>query len=71
LYALLVQVGSQTPIYAINSEHSSLRERNEQQRRRVDDVLTERLQLEQKTKQVLALKQRFKLLAVQKRDINI
>lgn len=47
-----MQVGSQTPIYAIKQEQEVLRERNEQQRRRVDDVLTERLQLEQKAKGV-------------------
>jgi len=48
---VLDKVGSQAPIYAINAEHAELKQRNEQQRRRVDDVLTERLQLEQKAKQ--------------------
>ena len=46
------QVGSQTPTYTITSEHAELKERNDQQRKRVDDVLTNRLQMEQKTKQV-------------------
>ena len=48
---VLDKVGSQTPVYAINSEHQQLKERNDQQRRRVDEVLTERLQMEQKAKQ--------------------
>lgn len=46
------QVGSQTPIFLIQQEHTSLRDRNEQQRKRVDEVLTERLNLEAKAKQV-------------------
>ena len=46
------QVGSQTPVYAVNSEFAALKDRNEQQRRRVDDVLTKRLQLEKRAKEV-------------------
>ncbi|KAG2495583.1 hypothetical protein HYH03_006183 [Edaphochlamys debaryana] len=48
---VLDKVGSQTPIHQIQQEHSALRERNEQQRKRVDEVLTERLNLEAKAKQ--------------------
>ena len=48
----LLQVGSQTPVYAVNAEHGTLKERNELQRRRVDDVLTKRLQLEKRAKEV-------------------
>ncbi len=48
----IAQVGSQTPVYAVNSEFGALKERNELQRRRVDDVLTKRLQLEKRAKQV-------------------
>lgn len=47
-----LQVGSQAPVYVIQQEMSSLRDRNDQQRKRVDEVLTERLNLEAKTKQV-------------------
>ncbi|KAG1670889.1 hypothetical protein FOA52_000391 [Chlamydomonas sp. UWO 241] len=47
----LDKVGSQTPVYSIKEEQAELKTRNEQQRKRVDEVLTERLQLEQKTKQ--------------------
>lgn len=50
--AVALQVGSQTPIYMIQQEHSALRERNDQQRKRVDEVLTERLNLEAKAKHV-------------------
>jgi len=46
----LDKVGSQTPVYAITAEHAEIKSRNDQQRKRVDEVLTERLQLESKTK---------------------
>lgn len=46
------QVGSQTPVHLITAEHVGLKERNEQQRKRVEDIVSERLQLEQKVKQV-------------------
>ncbi|GIL44084.1 hypothetical protein Vafri_1639 [Volvox africanus] len=48
---VLDKVGSQTPIFMIQQEHTALRDRNEQQRKRVDEVLTERLNLESKAKQ--------------------
>lgn len=48
---VLDKVGSQTPIYSITADQNALKERNDMQRRRVDDVLTERLQLEAKIKQ--------------------
>jgi intraflagellar transport protein 74 len=44
------QVGSQTPTYLIQQEHAALLQRNEAQKRRVDEVLTERLALEEKTR---------------------
>ncbi|GAX82423.1 hypothetical protein CEUSTIGMA_g9851.t1 [Chlamydomonas eustigma] len=47
---VLDKVGSQTPIYAINAEHNALKDRNEQQRRRVDEILTKRLQIEKRAK---------------------
>jgi intraflagellar transport protein 74 len=47
----LDKVGSQTPVYSIKEERDALKTRNEQQRKRVDEVLTERLGLESKTKQ--------------------
>jgi hypothetical protein len=52
--SVCVQVGSQAPVYVIQQEMTGLRDRNEQQRKRVDEVLTERLNLEAKTKQVRA-----------------
>ena len=42
-------------MYAVNSEFAALKDRNEQQRRRVDDVLTKRLQLEKRAKEVSAM----------------
>lgn len=48
------QVGSQTPTYAIQQEHAHLRESNEAKRKRVDEVLTQRLTLEQKGRQAEA-----------------
>eukprot|EP00798_Chlamydomonas_sp_ICE-L_P011195 gene11195-18812_t len=47
---VLDKVGSQTPIYSINADQAALKERNDIQRKRVDEVLTERLQLESKAK---------------------
>eukprot|EP00197_Chlamydomonas_leiostraca_P011457 CAMPEP_0202869542 /NCGR_PEP_ID=MMETSP1391-20130828/12512_1 /ASSEMBLY_ACC=CAM_ASM_000867 /TAXON_ID=1034604 /ORGANISM="Chlamydomonas leiostraca, Strain SAG 11-49" /LENGTH=623 /DNA_ID=CAMNT_0049549875 /DNA_START=192 /DNA_END=2063 /DNA_ORIENTATION=+ len=51
---VLDKVGSQTPTYAIQQEHAVLREGNESKSKRVDDVLTERLALEQKARQAEA-----------------
>jgi hypothetical protein len=48
------QVGSQTPTYAIAREVAALRERNEAASRRVNDVLTQRLTLEDKTRKAEA-----------------
>lgn len=42
-------------MYAVNAEFAALKDRNEQQRRRVDDVLTKRLQLEKRAKEVSAI----------------
>mgnify|MGYP001806990830 CR=1 FL=1 len=41
-------------MYVIQQEFAALKDRNEQQRKRVDEVLTERLNLESKAKQVRA-----------------
>lgn len=49
---VLDKVGSQSPISSITSEHADLKKRNDNQRKRVDDILTERFSVEQKTKQV-------------------
>nr|AAO92260.1 intraflagellar transport protein component IFT74/72 [Chlamydomonas reinhardtii] len=48
---VLDKVGSQAPVYVIQQEFAALKDRNEQQRKRVDEVLTERLNLESKAKQ--------------------
>lgn len=47
-----VQVGSQTPTYMISQEHGSLKERNDVQRKAVEEVLTARMALESKAKKV-------------------
>lgn len=46
------QVGSQTPTYIISQEHATLKDRNDQQRKAVEDVVTERINLESKAKKV-------------------
>ena len=51
---LLPQVGSQTPTYTIRQEQAALAERNESARRRVDEVLTARLALEDKSRKAEA-----------------
>ncbi|MEW5313546.1 MAG: hypothetical protein WDW38_005106 [Sanguina aurantia] len=48
---VLDKVGSQTPVHLITAEYVGLRERNEQSRKRVEDIVSERLQLEAKVKQ--------------------
>jgi hypothetical protein len=57
--AHLPQVSSQAPVHVIQGEVATLRERNEQQRKRVDEVLTERLNLEDKAKKVGGFRFRF------------
>ncbi len=48
------QVGSQTPTYAVSQEQAALRDRNETALKRVNDVLTQRLALEDKTRKAEA-----------------
>lgn len=51
---VLDKVGSAAPIPSIQSEHNVLKERNDAQKKRVDEILTQRLTMEQKSKQVEA-----------------
>lgn len=49
---VLDKVGSSAPIPTIQAEHNQLKERNDAQKKRVDEILTQRLTLEQKSKQI-------------------
>ncbi|KAJ9520725.1 hypothetical protein QJQ45_007593 [Haematococcus lacustris] len=51
---VLDKVGSQTPTYTIQAQNAALRERNDAARKRVDEVLTERLQIEEKCRRAEA-----------------
>ena len=46
------QVGSQTPVYSITAEHAELKARNDSQRKRVEEIVTERLNTESRSKKV-------------------
>lgn len=47
-----LQAGSHTPLQHIHAEYAEIRGRNEAQQARVEDILSQRLALEQRTKQV-------------------
>lgn len=49
---VLDRVGCQAPIHSITADYLELKDRNDGQQRRVDAILTERLNMEQKTKQI-------------------
>lgn len=47
-----MQAGSHSALHLINAEYAAVKQRNDMQRQRVDEMLTQRLAIEQKTKQV-------------------
>jgi hypothetical protein len=49
---LVSQAGSHTPLQHIHAEYAEIRGRNEMQQARVEDILSQRLAVEQRTKQV-------------------
>jgi hypothetical protein len=49
---LCFQAGSHTPLQHIHAEYAEIRGRNEMQQARVEDILSQRLAVEQRTKQV-------------------
>lgn len=49
---LCLQAGSHTPLQHIHAEYAEIRGRNEMQQARVEDILSQRLAVEQRTKQV-------------------
>ena len=49
---LLQQAGSQAPLQHIHAELAEIKSRNEAQQTRMEDILSQRLTLEQQTKQV-------------------
>jgi hypothetical protein len=48
-----LQAGSHTPLQHIHAEYAEIRGRNEMQQARVEDILSQRLAVEQRTKQVI------------------
>jgi hypothetical protein len=50
--SLVLQAGSHTPLQHIHGEYAEIRGRNEMQQARVEDILSQRLAVEQRTKQV-------------------
>jgi hypothetical protein len=52
LHRICFQAGSQAPLQHIHAEFTDIKARNEAQQARVEDILSQRLALEQQTKQV-------------------
>eukprot|EP00877_Chromochloris_zofingiensis_P002084 jgi/Chrzof1/11877/Cz06g13080.t1 len=48
---VLDKAGSHSALHLINAEYAAVKQRNDMQRQRVDEMLTQRLAIEQKTKQ--------------------
>jgi hypothetical protein len=52
LHRICFQAGSQAPLQHIHAEFTDIKARNEAQQARVEDILSQRLALEQQAKQV-------------------